>query len=117
MGTATTFETRIEADVRFHLAILTAAGNEFLVPFGFLIESALTNVFVYVTRRVGTLRHAQALHEDIERAIRRRRPDAARRAVRRLLADTDDVIHRVPPKTAPPQPRGRRRPPIAHISP
>ncbi|MGE0119705.1 MAG: FadR/GntR family transcriptional regulator [Dongiaceae bacterium] len=117
MGTAATFEARIEADVRFHLAILTAAGNEFLVPFGFLIESALTNVFVYVTRRVGTLRHAQTLHEDIEKAIRRRRPDAARRAVRRLLADTDDVIHRVPKTTAPPQPRGRRRPPTAHISP
>jgi DNA-binding FadR family transcriptional regulator len=92
MGTATRFEDRIEADVRFHLAILTAAGNEFLVPFGFLIESALTNLFVYVTRQVGSLRHAQSLHEDIEKAIRRRRPQAARRAVRRLLADTDDII-------------------------
>jgi len=96
MGTAATFESRIEADVRFHLAILHAAGNEFLVPFGFLIESALTNVFVYVTRHVGTLRHAQSLHEDIEKAIRRRRPDAARRAVRRLLADTDDILRHMP---------------------
>jgi len=99
MGTAMTVESRIEADVRFHLGILTAAGNEFLVPFGFLIESALANVFDYVTRQVGTLRHAQSLHEDIEKAIRRRRPEAARRAVKRLLADTDDVIHRVPPPT------------------
>jgi DNA-binding FadR family transcriptional regulator len=97
MGAAATFETRIEADVRFHLAILGAAGNEFLVPFGFLIESALTNVFVYVTRQVGSLQHAQSLHEDIEKAIRRRRPDAARRAVRRLLADTDDIIQHMPP--------------------
>lgn len=97
MGTATAFERRIEADVRFHLAILMAAGNEFLVPFGFLIESALTNVFVYVTRQVGSLRHAQSLHEDIEKAIRRRRPDAARRATRRLLADTDDIIQHMPP--------------------
>lgn len=97
MGTATEFESRIEADVRFHLAILMAAGNEFLVPFGFLIESALTNVFVQVTRQVGSLRHAQSLHEDIEKAIRRRRPDAARRATRRLLADTDDIIDHMPP--------------------
>ncbi len=99
MGRAATVESRIEADVRFHLGILTAAGNEFLVPFGFLIESALANVFDYVTRQVGSLRHAQSLHEDIENAIRRRRPEAARRAVKRLLADTDDVIHRVPPPT------------------
>lgn len=100
MGTATEFERRIEADVRFHLAILMAAGNEFLVPFGFLIESALTNVFVQVTRQVGSLRHAQSLHEDIEKAIRRRRPEAARRAARRLLADTDDVIDHMPPASA-----------------
>jgi DNA-binding FadR family transcriptional regulator len=97
MGTATSVESRIEADVRFHLGILNAAGNEFLVPFGFLIESALANVFDYVTRSVGTLRHAQSLHENIEKAIRQRRPEAARRAVRLLLADTDDVIEHVAP--------------------
>jgi DNA-binding FadR family transcriptional regulator len=107
MGTATMFERRIEADVRFHLAILSAAGNEFLVPFGFLIESALTNVFVQVTRQVGSLRHAQSLHEDIEKAIRRRRPEAARRAVRRLLADTDDIIDHMPPANGPAK---RRKP-------
>ena len=97
MGTASSVESRIEADVRFHLGILSAAGNEFLVPFGFLIESALANVFDYVTRTVGTLRHAQSLHEDIEKAIRRRRPEAARRAARLLLADTDGIIEHLPP--------------------
>ncbi|MGH6961354.1 MAG: FadR/GntR family transcriptional regulator [Dongiaceae bacterium] len=96
MGTATSVESRIEADLRFHLGILTAAGNEFLVPFGFLIESALANVFDYVTRQVGHLKHAQSLHEDIEAAIRKRRPEAARRAVQRLLSDTDEIIGSVP---------------------
>jgi DNA-binding FadR family transcriptional regulator len=91
MGSAATVESRIEADVRFHLAILHAAGNEFLVPFGSLIESALATLFDFATRHAGT-RHAQSLHEDIERAIRRQRPDAARRAALRLLADTDNVI-------------------------
>ena len=109
MGTATDFEKRIEADVRFHLAILMAAGNEFLVPFGFLIESALTNVFVQVTHQVGSLRHAQSLHEDIERAIRRRRPEAARRTARRLISDTDDVIDHMPPAAAR-SPAKRRKP-------
>jgi DNA-binding FadR family transcriptional regulator len=103
MGTATSVESRIEADVRFHLGILHAAGNEFLVPFGSLIESALATVFDFATRRAGTL-HAQSLHEDIEKAIRKQRPDAARRAVLRLLADTDDVISHPPPVA--------RRPPV-----
>ena len=110
MGTATSVENRTEADVRFHLGILNAAGNEFLVPFGFLIESALANVFDYVTRSVGTLRHAQSLHENIEKAIRQRRPEAARRAVRLLLADTDDVIEHVAPPAEVAEPaKGRKQ--------
>ena len=113
MGTATTLENRIDADVRFHLGILNAAGNEFLVPFGFLIESALANVFDAVTRHVGSLRHAQSLHEDIEKAVRRRRPEAARRAARRLLADTDHVIDHMPPAAAPTQSAKRRQDPAA----
>ena len=61
----------------------SAAGNEFLVPFGFLIESALANVFDYVTRHVGTLRHAQSLHERYREGrsgAAVRRPRAARPA-------------------------------------
>jgi DNA-binding FadR family transcriptional regulator len=109
MGTATTIESRIEADVRFHLGILSAASNEFLVPFGFLIESALANVFDYVTRSVGTLRHAQSLHENIEKAIRHRRPEAARRAARLLLADTDGIIEHLPPPAERVEPVKRRK--------
>ncbi|TIQ02588.1 MAG: FadR family transcriptional regulator, partial [Mesorhizobium sp.] len=35
---------------------------------------------------------AQKLHEAIEKNIRLQRPDAARNAVRKLLANTDSVI-------------------------
>ena len=80
------------ADTRFHLAILRASGNELLVPLGVLIESALDQLFVFVTREVNDLRHAQKLHEKIEKGIRLRRPEAARRAVRKLLANTDEII-------------------------
>jgi DNA-binding FadR family transcriptional regulator len=96
MGAATTREARVDADVRFHLGILHAAGNEFLVPFGSLIESALAALFDSAMQRAGTLGRAQSLHENIEKAIRLRRPDAARRAVLRLLDDTDEVIGHVP---------------------
>jgi DNA-binding FadR family transcriptional regulator len=80
------------ADVRFHLAILAAAGNELLVPLGFLIESALGNMFDYTAQHSENLRHVLPLHEDILRAIVQRRPEAARQAARRLLSDTDRVI-------------------------
>ena len=40
------------------------------------------------------LRHAQELHDNIERAIRLQRPEAARTAVRKLLANTDEIIGR-----------------------
>jgi DNA-binding FadR family transcriptional regulator len=92
MGSAEGLQERTEADTRFHLAILRASGNELLVPLGALIESALNQLFVFVTREVDNLRHAQVLHEKIERAVRQRRPDAARVAVRKLLANTDEII-------------------------
>jgi DNA-binding FadR family transcriptional regulator len=80
------------ADVRFHLAILFAAGNELLVPMGFVIESALGNMFDWTTRHNQDFRSALPLHEQILVAIRQRRPEAARRAVRKLLGDTNRVI-------------------------
>jgi len=92
MGTAPTLSERTAADTRFHLAILQAAGNELLLPLGALIDSALEGLFVFVTREVNDIRHAQDLHEDIEKSIRLQRPEAARKAVRRLLANTDAVI-------------------------
>ncbi len=92
MGAATTLRTRTEADTRFHMAILSAAGNELLVPLGVLIESGLNYLFVYITRDTNDLDYAQRLHEDIARQIRLGRPDKARAAVRKLLGNTDDII-------------------------
>jgi DNA-binding FadR family transcriptional regulator len=80
------------ADVKFHLAILWSAGNELLVPFGFLIESALGTMFDFTGRHNQEWRKAYPLHEGIVVAIRKRRPEAARKAVRLLLADTDKVL-------------------------
>lgn len=94
MGAATTLEERTGADTRFHLAILRAAGNDLLVPLGVLIESAFDHLFSHVTREGDDLDAAQKLHETIEHSIRMRRPEAARRAVRKLLANTDVIIQR-----------------------
>ena len=93
MGQATSLQERTQADTRFHLAILRASGNDLLVPLGVLIESALNHLFTFVTQEIQDER-AQSLHEAIETNIRLRRPRAARNAVHRLLANTDDVIAR-----------------------
>lgn len=94
MGAARSLPERTHADTRFHIAILRASGNELLVPLGVLIESVLDRLFVMVTREVDDLRLAQTLHEKIEKAIRQRRPEAARTAVRKLLQNTDEIIQR-----------------------
>lgn len=104
MGTATTLLARTTADTRFHMGILRAARNELLLPLSTVINSALDHLFQYVTREVNDLRHAQGLHENIEQAIRLRRPDAARRAVRRLLENTDQVISGGHLRSSPPAP-------------
>ncbi|HEV7322193.1 MAG TPA: FadR/GntR family transcriptional regulator [Ensifer sp.] len=92
MERATTLELRTEADTRFHLAILRASGNDLMVPLGAMIESALNHLFVLVTRDDSSSVHALTLHQDIEKGIRLRRANAARNAVRRLLANTDELI-------------------------
>lgn len=92
MGTASTLRARTEADTRFHMAILRASGNDLLVPLGALIESGLDSLFVYITREVNDLRYAQQLHENIARQIELQKPERARAAVRKLLANTDEVI-------------------------
>ncbi|MGX5839160.1 FadR/GntR family transcriptional regulator [Mesorhizobium sp. ArgA1] len=94
MGEATSLQQRIRADTRFHLAILRASGNDLLVPLGVLIESALDHLFVFVTREHSDQRRAQSLHEAIEKNVRLKRPAAARNAVHRLLANTDEVVER-----------------------
>ncbi|MGE0238880.1 MAG: FadR/GntR family transcriptional regulator [Parvibaculaceae bacterium] len=80
------------ADVKFHLAVLNASGNDFISPFGRVIESLLASLFSvtvgYLRNRVRVL----PLHAAILDAIRARKPDAARRAVRRLLASTQKTL-------------------------
>jgi DNA-binding FadR family transcriptional regulator len=97
-------------DLKFHLSVLNAAGNELLVPLGFLIESALSNMFEYTASHNEQLRTALPLHEAILVAIRRRSPAAARRAARALLADTSSVIGRSRRSgNSKPKSEGRRR--------
>jgi len=98
MATAPTLSDRTHADVRFHLAILKASNNELLVPLGVIINSALDNLFVFITREANDLRFAQDLHNNIERNIRLRKVQGARLAVRKLLDHSDEFIRRHLPR-------------------
>ncbi|RJG41084.1 FadR/GntR family transcriptional regulator [Mesorhizobium sp. DCY119] len=96
MEHAGSLQQRTQADTQFHVAILRASGNDLLVPLGVLIESALNHLFVHVTREGDSLQRAQKLHENIEKSIRLQRPNTARSAVRKLLANTDEIIGQGP---------------------
>ena len=95
MGAARTLAAWNEADVRFHFAIVQAAGNELLVPLGLVIESALGSMFTYTARQKGDVGRTLPGHARTLAAIRARRPNAARQAVRRLLGDTNRIVGRV----------------------
>jgi DNA-binding FadR family transcriptional regulator len=95
MAAAKTLTAWNDADVRFHFAILQAAGNELLVPLGLVVESALGSMFTYTARQKGDVGRTLPGHERILIAIRARRPNAARQAVRKLLGDTSRIVGQV----------------------
>jgi DNA-binding FadR family transcriptional regulator len=92
MADAETAEEMIAPDLDFHLAIIDAAQNDLLVPFGLIIEQALRQMFDYTSRHNPKPLRVIPLHSAIHEAIAARKPDAARQAVMALLADTDQII-------------------------
>ena len=88
-------EAMVEADVRFHLALLAAANNELLVPFGIVIEQALASMFTYTTSHAVHPEQLLPLHAAVVQAVASGAPEAARQAVTALLDDTDETLRAV----------------------
>jgi DNA-binding FadR family transcriptional regulator len=82
----------VAADVQFHEALLAAANNDLLVPFGILVDETLANLFDYTTQRNPSYRQALKLHEAIAKSVIAGDPAAARKAMLALLDDTDSVV-------------------------
>lgn len=79
------------ADARFHRAIATAAGNELLLAFTSWTLDVLQPSLIDT---IGDAIDGKAIlrqHRDIRRAIQRRQPTAAQRAMRRHLEYVRDV--------------------------
>lgn len=93
MATAETgTDESIKADLLFHQAILEASGNDLLIPLGFVIESALSQSIKLSHSREGARENSIPLHEEVFRAIKTRRPQAAREAMNILLNGASEDI-------------------------
>ena len=85
----TTSPVSIQADVAFHLSILVASGNGFLMSFAPAIRTSLAIAFGLQRKTCPGLDHFIPEHRAIVEAIRGGDSDAARRAVRALLIEAE----------------------------
>ena len=92
MKTAKTTSETVEADVEFHEALMAAANNELLLPFGIIIEKALGNLFDFTTSLNPSPKTAIKLHERVLLAVAGSDGPAASKAMQVLLDDTDELI-------------------------
>jgi DNA-binding FadR family transcriptional regulator len=74
----------IDADLRFHRAIMRAAHNQYLE----LVADPVMSVFLLQIKVTDSLHTAPSLHCEILKQIRARNPVGARQAVRRLMKRT-----------------------------
>ena len=86
----------VEADVRFHLTILRACGNDLLEQMARVVYSALVVSFQTTSRLPGSAERALPKHRAILKAIVARQPDRARAAMSRLVAETAREIDQLP---------------------
>jgi len=84
----TDFEAFVQADMRFHLAILQACRNDMLEQMSRVVYSALLVSFRSTSRLPGRAKAALAKHRAILDAIRARDPRAAGSAMRHLVQTT-----------------------------
>ena|SRR5436190_2576570 len=82
------FEPFVQADMRFHLAILHACRNELLEQMSRIVYSALLVSFRATSRLPGRARGSLPKHRAIFEAIRARSPRGAAAAMRRLVQTT-----------------------------
>ncbi|WP_080423938.1 FadR/GntR family transcriptional regulator [Burkholderia ubonensis] len=88
MADARNVDEWVRADLRFHLSVLEAGGNELLVPLGALIDRTLEAQLQLNARRADVFNASLAEHLAVCDAILARDAEGARRAMATLLAIT-----------------------------
>ena len=86
----------LEADIAFHLAILSASTNPFFAQFRDLVATALRTSIRFTNRIKGRTADLAA-HEAVKLAIERRDAEAAHAAMRNIIDDVMLLIERTPP--------------------
>jgi DNA-binding FadR family transcriptional regulator len=95
VGAKVKLDAWVDADRRFHTGILRAANNELLTQISVTVFSALGLSFRATTLRPGSAAASLPRHRAILDAIRRGRPEEARRAMHRLVAHTAREVHKL----------------------
>jgi GntR family galactonate operon transcriptional repressor len=85
MSAAASLEERVAADLDFHLAVLRASGNLFLVQWAATVSSVLVATFRRSTVAAESMEPASSAHREIVDAIRLRDPGRADRGMRVVL--------------------------------
>ncbi len=79
----------VEADFRFHVAILTATKNPFINAFSSLIRAAMLSVFELSWRGAEVIKDYRLMqHERVADAIRDKNPEQAQQMMTALLDDS-----------------------------
>src|SRR5262249_2908653 len=102
----------VDADTRFHTAILQAAGNDILEQLAHVVSIALRASFEVTTRIPGSARSTLPRHRAVLEGIRSRSPKNAATALRTLIKSIDRMIEDLPekPDRAPRKPAKGPRP-------
>ncbi len=85
----------IESDVDFHLAVLGAAENKYLLSLGTVIEMAIKSTARFSRMRPGGLQHSLPLHRSVYESILAQRPEVARAHMRALIDDAQEDMRMV----------------------
>lgn len=88
------FDLWIQGDVEFHTAIYRASNNVFMAPLAQIFEKYFSFSFKISSSNYHH-QHCLDEHADVYKAIRDRRPEAAKRAVEILLDHADDDVAHV----------------------
>jgi DNA-binding FadR family transcriptional regulator len=84
-------DNTLDADIAFHVAVLKASNNPFYGQFQDVVATALRSSIQFTNRIKG---HSASItdHAAVRDAIARKKPEAARIAMRKIIGDVLDLI-------------------------
>ena len=87
MDAAQTLDEWASADLMFHKAVLDATANEMMQSLFSVIETALDTLFTFSACRVTHFKYLLPYHQKVVEAIKRKRPEEARKTMQAMIAD------------------------------